>query len=72
MKPSQLKKGAKLAIKTASGVKIAFFIDRIPAQAGQKAINLLRFPCYAGLNGPDDNGTCEMNDFDLSKRGAHA
>ena len=72
MKPSQLKKCAKLAIKNASGVKIAFFIARIPAESGQKAMNLLEFPAYAGLNGPDDNGTCEMSDGDLSRRAEYA
>ena len=72
MKPAQLKKGDKLAIKSASGEKIAFFFCRFPAEAGQKAMNLLRFPCYAGLNGLDDNGTCEMSDFGLSKRGEYA
>ena len=71
MRPSQLQSGDKLAITTASGMRTAYFIDRIPAEAGQ-AVNLLRFPCYAGLNGPDDNGTCEMSDYELSRRANYA
>lgn len=72
MKPSMLKKGDKLAIKSASGEQIAFFISRIPAQSGQKAVNLLRFPAHAGLNGKDDTGISGMSDFDLSRRGEYA
>lgn len=72
MKPSQLKKGDKLSIKSTSGERTAFFICRIPAQAGQKAVNLLRFPSYAGVNGSDDTGTCEMSDYDISRRAEYA
>lgn len=72
MKPSKLKKGDKLLIKNASGEQTAFFICRTPAEAGQKAMNYLRFPGYAGLNGYDDKGTCEMSDYDLSRRGEYA
>lgn len=72
MKRSKFKKGDKLAIKNASGEHLAFFIERIPAEAGQRAVNLLRVPAYAGLNGPSDIGICEMNDRELSKRAEHA
>ena len=72
MKPSMLKKGDELTIKSASGEQIAFFMYRVPAEAGQKAMNYLRVPCYAGLNGPSDNGTCQMSDYDLSRRGEYA
>lgn len=74
MKPSQLRQGDKLSIKSAFGeqTEIAFFIRRIPAEAGQNAVNYLRFPSYAGLDAPDDNGTCVMSDYDLSRRGEYA
>lgn len=74
MKPLKLKQGDKLLIKGAfeGQTETAFFIRRIPAEAGRKAINYLRFPGYAGVNGPDDNGTCEMTDYDLSRLGEYA
>lgn len=49
--------------------RTAYFMRRVPAQQGRPAANYLRFPDYAGLNGPDDDGTCEMSDYDLSRRG---
>lgn len=72
MRPSQLTPGDELVIKSVAGEQIAFFVDRIPAQAGQKAVNLLRFPAHAGLNGKDDTGISEMSDYDLSRRAEYA
>ena len=71
MRPSQLPSGCKLAITTALGVRTAYFVGRIPAETGA-AVNLLRFPDYAGLNGPDDTGISQMSDGDLSRRGEYA
>ena len=73
MRPSQIKPGTQLTIQMIGGsTKTAHFIKRIPAEGGRMAVNYLRFPEYAGLNGPDDDGTCEMSDYDLSRRGQHA
>ena len=74
MKPSQLKPNQKLLIKPALGAenRIAYFVKRIPAQCGRKAINFVRFPDYEGLNSPEDDGTCHMSDYDLSRRGVLA
>lgn len=74
MKPSRIKAGQKLTIQPAIGSenKVAFFIKRIPAQRGCKAVNYLRFPAFAGLDGPYDDGTCQMSDYDLSRRGSYA
>ena len=74
MKPSKIKRGQKLLIKAALGTEslTAFFVKRIPAQCGRKAINLVRFPEYEGLMSPEDDGTCEMSDYDLSRRGEFA
>lgn len=74
MRPSKLKAGEKLLIKPAFGTQnsTAYFVRRVPAGCGRKAVNYLRFPGYAGLNGPDDDGTCEMSDYDLSRRGEYA
>jgi hypothetical protein len=49
--------------------RTAWFVRRVPAQQGRAAVNFLRFPDYAGLEGPDDDGTCAMSDYDLSRRG---
>ncbi|MBL3589170.1 MAG: hypothetical protein JMN24_05150 [gamma proteobacterium endosymbiont of Lamellibrachia anaximandri] len=70
MKPTTLKYGEKLRIKPALGTttETAYFVRRIPARSGRKAVNYVRFPEFAGLNGPDDDGTCEMSDYDLSRR----
>ncbi len=71
MKPSTLKYGEKLRIKPALGTttETAYFVRRTPARPGRKAVSYVRFPEFAGLNGPDDDGTCEMSDYDLSRRG---
>lgn len=75
MHPSKIKPGTKLKIHPVfnSGADaVAFFVKRIPAQCGCKAVNYLRFPDYAGLDGPDDDGTCQMSDYELSRRGEFA
>lgn len=71
MRPSKIKAGQKLLIQPSLGSKsqIAYFIKRIPASCGRQAVNLLRFPDFAGLDGADDDGTCQMSDYDLSRRG---
>ncbi len=75
MRPSKIKAGRKLKIQPSLGGgedRMAYFIKRIPAQCGRKAENYLRFPDFAGLDGPDDNGTCVMSDYDLSRNGKYA
>ncbi len=72
MRPSKIKPGTKLKIKTALRDRVAYFVKRVPAQGGRKAVNYLRFPDFAGLNGPDDDGACEMSDYELSRRGEYA
>jgi len=71
MRPSKLKPGTELKIKFAfgKGSYEAEFIKRIPAALGRKATNHIRVPDFKGLNGPDDDGTCEMSDYELSRRG---
>lgn len=71
MKPSTLRKGDWLIVlDTLGGERRAQFIRRVPARGkGCPARNLLRFPDFAGLDGPDDDGTCTMSDYDLSRRG---
>lgn len=75
MKPSKINAGTKLKIHPVFGSGadvIAYFVKRIPAQCGRKAVNYLRFPDYAGIDGPDDDGTCQMSDYELSRRGEFA
>jgi len=70
MRPTTLKPGDRLSIRMPlSSRETAYFVKRRPAAGGRPAVNLLRFPAYAGLNGPDDDGTCGMSDYDLSRRG---
>jgi len=70
MKPSKIKPGTKLNIKSAfGGYNTAYFIKRTNAKAGAKATNYLRFPDFAGLDSPEDDGTCQMSDYDLSRQG---
>lgn len=75
MKPSKIKAGQKLKIQPSLGGGVdrtAYFVKRISAECGRKAVNYVRFPDYAGLDGPDDDGTCQMSDYDLSRRGNYA
>lgn len=72
MKPSKIKPNQKLLIKPCLGgseSRIAFFVKRLPSISGRPAVNFVRFPDYAGLNGSHDDGTCQMSDYDLSRRG---
>ncbi len=74
MRPSKIIPGTQLLITPSGGGQrnIAFFVRRIPAQGGRPAKNYLRFPRFAGLDGPNDDGTCEMSDYELSRRGVFA
>lgn len=70
MRPSTIRPGTKLIVRLAlgSGSLIAYFVKRIPAECGRKAINYLRFPDFAGQDGLEDDGTCQMSDYDVSRR----
>ena len=72
MRPSTLKPGTKLKIKCifGQGDYTGFFVRREPAKGkGIPAVNYVRFPAFEGLNGPNDDGTCQMSDYELSRRG---
>ncbi|MBA1443777.1 MAG: hypothetical protein M3H12_02645 [Chromatiales bacterium] len=73
MRPSKIRQGAEIIVSPEFGggkPVHAFYMKRVPARGrGRPAVNYLRFPSYAGLNGPDDDGTCTMSDYDLSRRG---
>lgn len=74
MRPSTLKPGQPLMVSCPLGgaesrERRAYFVRREPARGkGQPAKNFLRFPEYAGLDGPDDDGTCQISDYELSRR----
>lgn len=68
MRPSKIQTGEKLLVKTGLGIRIAFFVRRVPARSGQRAVNYLRFPDYVGMDGPEDDGICQMSDYDVSRR----
>ena len=75
MNPSKIKEGQKLKIQTnAGGERTAYFIERIAGTNGtmSKAINFVRFPDFAKLDGPDDDGIVQMSDKALSERGQYA
>ncbi|MBL3601602.1 MAG: hypothetical protein JMN25_17350 [gamma proteobacterium endosymbiont of Lamellibrachia anaximandri] len=72
MRPSTIKPGTPLNIAPLFGggqSLTAVFIKRTPARGRFMAINYLRFPAYAGIHGPDDDGTIQMSDVDLSNHG---
>ncbi len=59
IRPSKLRPGQKVLVKEFVGnhSNITFFICRKPARGkGKPAVNYLRFPCFIGLDGPDDDG----------------
>ena len=68
MRPSTLKAGERVRVRGAFSVPTAYFVRRRPAQGGRRPVNYLRFPGYAGMHGPADDGTCEMSDYEVSRR----
>ena len=73
MRPSMLKPGQPLMVICPLGAelreRLVYFVRREPARGkGQPAKCFLRFPDYAGLDGPDDVGTCQISDYELSRR----
>lgn len=69
MRPTMLRRGDQVSVRTLGGLeRIAFFVRRERAEKGRPAKNFLRFPDFAGINGPDDDGTCEMSDYDVSRK----
>ena len=70
MSPSRLKPDTPIEYRTASGRWIrGVFLRRRPAKGPTPAVNWVRFPGYAGLYGPEDDGTCQISDHDLARRG---
>lgn len=73
MKPSTLKPGDKLLVTPTLGggpALVAYFVKRTPAQGrGCPAKNTLRFPDFAGLDGPHDDGIATLSDYELSHNG---
>ncbi|PKM17443.1 MAG: hypothetical protein CVV11_19990 [Gammaproteobacteria bacterium HGW-Gammaproteobacteria-15] len=74
MRPSKLKPGAKI-LYTFFGneEREGIFIRRQPSERfRQPAVNFIRFPHLAGVDGPQDDGTCQISDYDLSRKGRQA
>lgn len=75
MKPSKIEPGTKLRISmpfSSKGFRTAYFVKRTPSRGGCKAVNYLQFPDFKNQNGLNDDGMCEMSDYDLSRRGEYA
>lgn len=70
MRPTLLKRGDRVVVTLFGGKKApAEFIRRQSAQrGGAKAVNYFRFPDFVGLNGPEDDGVCQMSDYDVSRK----
>ena len=68
MRPSTIKAGERVRVRGALGAQTAYFVRRRPAQGGRQAVNYLRFPAFAGMDGAEDDGTCEMSDYEVSRR----
>ncbi len=64
MKPSKMKPGQEIRING----RIGFYVRRYLSQAGRPAINIIRVPDYTGLNGPNDDGSCQISDYDFSRK----
>lgn len=70
MRPSTLRQGERITYHGYTESFQAVFIKRIPAKGkGCPAVNFIRIPAFAGLNGADDDGTCQISDYDLARRG---
>lgn len=70
MRPSQIKPGTKLLWPCGLGgqERIVEFIKRVPGTNGRLAENYVRVSEFAGLNGPDDDGTVVMNDWQIARQ----
>lgn len=69
MKPSTLKPGNRfLLICSDQRQREAVFVRRYPAQGGHKAVNIIRVPDFAGLEGPNDDGACTLSDYDFARK----
>ena len=69
MRPTLLRPGDQVVVTLFGGTKApAEFVRRVPARGGVKAVNYLRFPGFAGQDGPEDDGTCQMSDYDVSRK----
>ncbi len=68
MKPARLAPNTPIEyLCIASGRWISgVFLRRQPRRGPTPAVNWVQFPCYAG---PDHDGTCQISDYDLSRRG---
>jgi hypothetical protein len=72
MKPTQLKSGDRiiLTLSLGSGEVEAIFVRREPSRGrGFPAVNYIRIPDHAGLNGAADDGACTLSDYELSRNG---
>lgn len=68
MRPSTIRPGEKVRVRCAFSDQTAYFVRREPAQGGRRAVNYLRFPAFTGMEGAEDDGTCEMSDYEVSRR----
>ena len=75
MKPASLRPGTRIRVlPTSPGGETlaAVFVRRVPRSGGRPAYSLVRFSVYAGLPSADADGTIQMSDYDLSRRGVVA
>jgi hypothetical protein len=70
-RPAQLRTGDRLMLVDGLGRSetLIEFIRREPARGkGCPATNWIRSHEWRGANGPDDDGTCTISDYELSRR----
>lgn len=70
MKPSTLKPGMRVLLTPSLGntaARSATVIKRHPAGCGRKAITVVNVDDFRGLNGPCDQGTVHLSDYEVSR-----
>lgn len=68
MKPSELRPRQEIQVVLNFRARDAVFVQRCPAPEYRRTVNILKVPEFAGLNGPYDEGICQMSDSELSRK----
>jgi len=69
VKANRIRPGSKMILFSNIGGQeyVVEFLKRDPRQSGRPARNYVRGDAFAGLNGPDDDGTVVLSDQEIAK-----